>query len=457
MSESDVVSRDKEDKSWQLKALTEALGELTLTVKDSLSVGRGTDNDVVLGSKEVSRNHALLSVLNGKLYVKDLASSNGTFVNDERITSNESTSLQANDNIRFASFSFDVMMPVNGSETETDADTVHSVHTDILDTDILDTGIFDTSNSEPYTDIEKLSAGVTNTDSVSEPINSVPVKPVIVENSMVEDTMMEEDTMIENEEVAAKSAALLAQDSQPVVKSTIINEVLASSNNDDTIDNSLESLSTESFGTDTISVSGTENTELDNRAAAMPIAASLATESTVSTMPPSIMSEEETVMSSEIPKQPLVEELPIKEPVVSDPAVSKPTVSEPIASEPIVSETMTDAPVTNEALMHDKAGHQESVVSPEHDKTTTTALQEEADPDVLRAKQAATSQFSGTANLGAGRDLGTEGNNAMDQAIDNPANAGHPDKKPSGSWFIWVFIALIIIGIALWLFNMGGA
>ncbi|MFK4001214.1 peptide-binding protein, partial [Psychrobacter namhaensis] len=96
-------------------------------------------------------------------------------------------------------------------------------------------------------------------------------------------------------------------------------------------------------------------------------------------------------------------------------------------------------------------------VQPEHDKTTKTELQEEADPEVLRAKQAATAQFSGTANLGQSRDLGTEGNNAMDQAVSNLANAGQVEKKPSGSWFIWVFLAILVIGLALWLFNMGGA
>ena len=65
--------------NWQLTAITEALGDLVLTVEDTLSVGRGQDNDVVLGSKAVSRKHAELSVLNGQLYVKDLGSSNGTF------------------------------------------------------------------------------------------------------------------------------------------------------------------------------------------------------------------------------------------------------------------------------------------------------------------------------------------------------------------------------------------
>lgn len=47
---------------------------------------------------------------------------------------------------------------------------------------------------------------------------------------------------------------------------------------------------------------------------------------------------------------------------------------------------------------------------------------------MLRAKQAATAQFSGTANLGQSRDLGTKGNNAMDQAINNPANDGYVEK-----------------------------
>ena len=114
-----------------------------------------------------------------------------------------------------------------------------------------------------------------------------------------------------------------------------------------------------------------------------------------------------------------------------------------------VSETFSETSPVSEAPVI------EAAIEPEHDKTTKTALQEEADPDVLRAKQAATSQFSGTANLGQSRDLGTTGNNAMDQALDNPANTGSVEKKPSGSWFIWVFVAIIIIGLALWLFNTG--
>ncbi len=407
LSELDVDNTDKQA-SWQLNALTEALDNLTLTVSDSLSVGRGSDNDVVLGSKEVSRNHALLSVLNGQLYVKDLTSSNGTFINNERIVSNQSKLLKLNDTLGFASFNFTVLQPDVIADTNIDAGVANNITTaPVTDADI-----------DTQTEIAALSAGVESditTDSVSD------ISP----------------------STSAESPILTSEEAEPpVVKKTIIEDVLKSS---DSVNKDINNKVSDATGNKSL-VSGSID---NNRAAAMPIAAALATESTPAK--PSTVTEtvadKETAISNEIPTQPLVEELPTKEPVST----------ESVVNEPVVSEPLTASPVTDEPLMHDKASHQESVVSPEHDKTTTTELQEEADPDVLRAKQAATSQFSGTANLGAGRDLGTEGNNAMDQAIDNPANAEHPDKKPSGGWFIWVFLAIVIVAIAMWLFNMGGA
>lgn len=275
-----------EGATWQLNALTEALGDLTLSVSDSLSVGRGSDNDVVLGSKQVSRNHAVLSVLNGELYVKDLESSNGTFINEQRIEGNKSQRLNANDTLGFASFDFQVNAPVAAT--------------------------LDNEQAAP----------------------AVSDEPVIKESASNEPII--------NEPIAK----------EPVIKETGIDEVLS------VADNNEPSTST-----------------------------------------------------------------------------STPVVEEPAPSAVRQAQYDTDAAA--------------------HDKTTTTTLQEEADPDVLRAKQAATAQFSGTANLGQPRDLGTSGNNAMDQALNNPANAGQAEKKPSGGWFIWVFIAILIIGLALWLFNKG--
>ena len=340
--------------TWQLNALTEALGDLTLTVSDSLSVGRGSDNDVVLGSKQVSRNHAVLSVLNGELYVKDLESSNGTFINEQRIEANKSTNLAANDTLGFASFSFQVSAPVAATLANEKAAPL------VTDTD------------EPA-----LSASA---DTVGE-LAPAAAEPVI-EEPVVKETKIEEflpvaDTPAEPVEII---------EAEPVVKETGIDEALSAT---------------------------------DNNSEAVPVEAAPIETAAVVTEP---------TKQAEI----------------------KPTETIEAATEAV-----TSAPVVEEPIQ--KAARQvpEEADAAKHDKTTKTALQEEADPDVLRAKQAATSQFSGTANLGQPRDLGTAGNNAMDQAINNPANAGQVEKKPSGGWFIWVFVAVLIIGLALWLFNMG--
>ena len=366
--------------TWQLNALTEALGDLTLTVSDSLSVGRGSDNDVVLGSKQVSRNHAVLSVLNGELYVKDLESSNGTFINEQRIEANKSTNLAANDTLGFASFSFQVSAPVAATlanekaaplVTGTDepalsasADTVGELAPATAAEPVIKEPVV----KEPVVKETKIEEFLPVADTPAEPVEIVEAEPVI-EESVVEEATIEQAVVTE-----------------PVVKETGIDEVLSAT------DNSSEAIPVEAAPIETAAVVTEPNKQ----------------------------------------------------------AETKPTETIEAATEAV-----TSAPVVEEPIQ--KAARQvpEEADAAKHDKTTKTALQEEADPDVLRAKQAATSQFAGTANLGQPRDLGTAGNNAMDQAINNPANAGQVEKKPSGGWFIWVFVAVLIIGLALWLFNMG--
>ncbi|MEJ8856581.1 FHA domain-containing protein [Variovorax robiniae] len=50
-------------------------------------IGRATGNDLVIDSERVSRFHALVTVENGAVWIRDLKSSNGTFVNGHRIVS----------------------------------------------------------------------------------------------------------------------------------------------------------------------------------------------------------------------------------------------------------------------------------------------------------------------------------------------------------------------------------
>jgi hypothetical protein len=51
-----------------------------------LTLGRGLDNDIILEDTRVSRNHAQLRYRMRRFWVTDLNSTNGTFVNGERIS-----------------------------------------------------------------------------------------------------------------------------------------------------------------------------------------------------------------------------------------------------------------------------------------------------------------------------------------------------------------------------------
>src|SRR5262245_1728749 len=53
--------------------------------KDTLSIGRMRENDVVIDNLAVSRFHAKMTLLNGEVYLEDQGSENGTFVNGEPI------------------------------------------------------------------------------------------------------------------------------------------------------------------------------------------------------------------------------------------------------------------------------------------------------------------------------------------------------------------------------------
>jgi hypothetical protein len=71
-------------------------GEFPLRMNREIIIGRGSDLDMVLVEDMVSRRHAKISTLGGEITIEDLKSTNGTFVNGERI---RSTKLQEGDRI----------------------------------------------------------------------------------------------------------------------------------------------------------------------------------------------------------------------------------------------------------------------------------------------------------------------------------------------------------------------
>ena len=52
---------------------------------DQLTIGRDATNDIVINDAEISRRHARLTFQGGKYVLEDLGSTNGTFVNGQRL------------------------------------------------------------------------------------------------------------------------------------------------------------------------------------------------------------------------------------------------------------------------------------------------------------------------------------------------------------------------------------
>ena len=53
---------------------------------DQITIGRDSTNDVAINDAEVSRRHARLTFQGGKYVVEDMGSTNGTFVNGQRLS-----------------------------------------------------------------------------------------------------------------------------------------------------------------------------------------------------------------------------------------------------------------------------------------------------------------------------------------------------------------------------------
>lgn len=71
--------------TWKLQAITGEFTGQEINVDRDMLVGRHQDADLLLQAAEISRRHAALLLKDQALWVQDLNSSNGTFVNDMRI------------------------------------------------------------------------------------------------------------------------------------------------------------------------------------------------------------------------------------------------------------------------------------------------------------------------------------------------------------------------------------
>ena len=114
------LNDNEKDSGWALKANNAALSNRVYPLRNEMIVGRSSDCDITLAVAHLSRRHAKLIVLDGLLYVKDLDSSNGTYLNKVKVTQ---ARVKRGDELCFDTLVFGVM----GPSDDTDKTSVRSV------------------------------------------------------------------------------------------------------------------------------------------------------------------------------------------------------------------------------------------------------------------------------------------------------------------------------------------
>lgn len=93
---------------WSLKANHSALANRVFPLKDINVIGRASECDISLAAAHLSRRHAQLQIIDNMLFVKDLDSANGTFLNGKRVAE---ARVKRGDELRFDALTFGVMGP----------------------------------------------------------------------------------------------------------------------------------------------------------------------------------------------------------------------------------------------------------------------------------------------------------------------------------------------------------
>ena len=80
--------RDSQSSGYVLKFISGKYqgGEFPLEMNSEIIIGRSSDLDMVLVEDMVSRRHAKISTYNSELFIEDFGSTNGTFVNGEKVS-----------------------------------------------------------------------------------------------------------------------------------------------------------------------------------------------------------------------------------------------------------------------------------------------------------------------------------------------------------------------------------
>ena len=101
--------------------------EIPVPEVGDLIIGRATDLDIVLAEDMVSRKHARLVAADGELTIIDLGSTNGTFVNGEKV---RRTTIKRNDRVLIGT---SILKLIGGSASVGELTDRHTIHVMLAD------------------------------------------------------------------------------------------------------------------------------------------------------------------------------------------------------------------------------------------------------------------------------------------------------------------------------------
>ncbi|WP_444928189.1 FHA domain-containing protein [Microbulbifer sp. TRSA002] len=96
--------------AWALRANHRAIAGKVFPVKESAVIGRSDECDITFSLSHLSRRHARLEVREGLLFVIDLGSANGTFVNNRKVSESR---VRRGDELRLDTLSFSIVGPAD--------------------------------------------------------------------------------------------------------------------------------------------------------------------------------------------------------------------------------------------------------------------------------------------------------------------------------------------------------
>ncbi|WP_193164059.1 FHA domain-containing protein [Microbulbifer hainanensis] len=102
--------------AWALRANHPAIAGRVFPVRETNVVGRSDECDITFSLSHLSRRHARLEVRDGLLFVIDLGSANGTYLNNKRVVE---TRVRRGDELRFDTLSFSVVGPADDLDKTT--------------------------------------------------------------------------------------------------------------------------------------------------------------------------------------------------------------------------------------------------------------------------------------------------------------------------------------------------